>query len=116
MPAGFVDGVDNAVRILNVLKYQEYELGYQPRYRLIDWRGYRGYQPGDDYRTIDWNVSARLGSPYVKTFTEERELKQLYQTYNYTKQPEKAGAVAYAASMIEFSKADAGTSARRAKA
>ena len=31
-------------------------------------------RPGDDFRTIDWNVSARLGSPYVKTFTEEREL------------------------------------------
>ena len=34
----------------------------------------RAYQPGDDFRTIDWNVSARLASPYVKTFTEEREL------------------------------------------
>ena len=34
----------------------------------------RAYQPGDDYRAIDWNVSARLASPYVKTFTEEREL------------------------------------------
>ncbi|MEP7324374.1 MAG: DUF58 domain-containing protein [Gemmatimonadota bacterium] len=34
----------------------------------------RAYEPGDDYRSIDWNVSARLASPYVKTFTEEREL------------------------------------------
>ncbi len=34
----------------------------------------RAYQHGDDFRTIDWNVSARLASPYVKTFTEEREL------------------------------------------
>ncbi|HET7600785.1 MAG TPA: DUF58 domain-containing protein, partial [Gemmatimonadales bacterium] len=34
----------------------------------------RTYQPGDDFRTIDWNVSARLGTPFVKTFTEEREL------------------------------------------
>lgn len=34
----------------------------------------RAYEHGDDYRSIDWNVSARLGSPYVKTFTEEREL------------------------------------------
>jgi len=34
----------------------------------------REYQPGDEIRSIDWNVSARLGSPYVKTFTEEREL------------------------------------------
>jgi uncharacterized protein (DUF58 family) len=34
----------------------------------------RAYGDGDDYRSIDWNVSARLGSPYVKTFAEEREL------------------------------------------
>lgn len=37
----------------------------------------RAYEVGDDYRTIDWNVSARLASPYVKTFTEERELTVL---------------------------------------
>jgi uncharacterized protein (DUF58 family) len=34
----------------------------------------RAYQHGDDFRAIDWNVSARLASPFVKTFTEEREL------------------------------------------
>jgi uncharacterized protein (DUF58 family) len=34
----------------------------------------RNYVPGDDVRTIDWNVSARMGHPYVKKFTEEREL------------------------------------------
>jgi len=37
----------------------------------------RAYEQGDDYRAIDWNVSARLGTPYVKTFTEERELTVL---------------------------------------
>lgn len=37
----------------------------------------RAYEQGDDYRSIDWNVSARLGSPFVKTFTEERELTLL---------------------------------------
>lgn len=37
----------------------------------------RAYEQGDDYRAIDWNVSARLGTPYVKTFTEERELTLL---------------------------------------
>jgi uncharacterized protein (DUF58 family) len=37
----------------------------------------RAYEMGDDYRSIDWNVSARLGSPYIKTFTEERELTLL---------------------------------------
>jgi uncharacterized protein (DUF58 family) len=34
----------------------------------------REYQPGDDVRTIDWNVTARRGTPYVKRFAEEREL------------------------------------------
>lgn len=34
----------------------------------------REYQPGDDIRTIDWNVTARLNHPYVKVFEEEREL------------------------------------------
>lgn len=34
----------------------------------------RGYNPGDDVRTIDWNVSARMGEPYIKVFKEEREM------------------------------------------
>ena len=34
----------------------------------------REYQPGDDVRTIDWNVTARMGDPFVKVFDEEREL------------------------------------------
>lgn len=34
----------------------------------------REYQPGDEIRTIDWNVTARLNHPYVKVFEEEREL------------------------------------------
>ncbi len=37
----------------------------------------RAYEQGDDFRAIDWNVSARLGSPHVKIFTEERELTLL---------------------------------------
>ena len=37
----------------------------------------REYQPGDEIRAIDWNVTARLGTAYVKKFTEERELTVL---------------------------------------
>ncbi|MCH8077994.1 MAG: DUF58 domain-containing protein, partial [SAR324 cluster bacterium] len=35
------------------------------------------YVPGDDIRLIDWNVSARTGSPFVKVFSEERELSMM---------------------------------------
>jgi len=34
----------------------------------------REYQPGDDIRAIDWNVTARIGHPFIKRFIEEREL------------------------------------------
>lgn len=37
----------------------------------------RAYQPGDDVRAIDWNVTARTGSPFVKRYVEERELTVL---------------------------------------
>lgn len=43
----------------------------------IEFAEVRQYQEGDDYRAVDWNVSARMGSPYVKTFEEERELTLL---------------------------------------
>ena len=40
----------------------------------IEFSGVREYLRGDDVRAIDWNVTARLGKPYVKMFNEEREL------------------------------------------
>jgi uncharacterized protein (DUF58 family) len=42
--------------------------------RGMDFSEVREYQIGDDIRTIDWNVTARYGHPYVKVFEEEREL------------------------------------------
>ena len=44
----------------------------------------RNYMPGDEIRTIDWNVTARFNDPYVKVFEEERELaKSLVKEENY---------------------------------
>jgi len=55
----------------------------------------RDYQPGDSYKQIDWNVSARMGHPYIKIFSETRELNvifvvdcsasTLFGTYKYLK-------------------------------
>ena len=42
--------------------------------RGMDFSEVREYQPGDDVRTIDWNVSARMDAMFVKQFVEEREL------------------------------------------
>jgi uncharacterized protein (DUF58 family) len=42
--------------------------------RGMEFADVREYVPGDDVRTIDWNVTARLGHPYVKRYVEEREL------------------------------------------
>lgn len=38
----------------------------------------REYSPGDDIRTIDWNVTARTGKPFIKRFVEEREMTVLF--------------------------------------
>ena len=38
----------------------------------------RDYQAGDSYRQIDWNVSARMGHPYIKIFSETRELNVIF--------------------------------------
>ena len=42
--------------------------------RGMEFAEVREYQPGDDVRNIDWNVSARMSHPFVKVFDEEREL------------------------------------------
>ncbi|MDK9700908.1 MAG: DUF58 domain-containing protein [bacterium] len=47
------------------------------RGRGVTFREVRDYVPGDDIRDVDWNVSARMNHPYVKTFEEDRELTVL---------------------------------------
>ncbi len=48
------------------------------RGRGMEFSEVREYQPGDDIRSIDWNVTARAGRPYIKRFVEERELTVLF--------------------------------------
>ncbi|MBE9582448.1 MAG: DUF58 domain-containing protein [Proteobacteria bacterium] len=59
-------------RLANDLFAGQYESAF--RGRGVEFSEVREYQPGDDIRTIDWNVSARFGRPFVKVFHEEREL------------------------------------------
>lgn len=42
--------------------------------RGVEFEDVRPYEPGDDVRSIDWNVTARAGKPFVKRFIEERDL------------------------------------------
>ena len=46
--------------------------------RGIEFAEVREYNPGDDIRTIDWNVTARFGKPFIKKFVEERELTVIF--------------------------------------
>jgi len=48
------------------------------RGRGMEFDEVREYQPGDDVRSIDWNVTARTGMPFIKRFCEERELTILF--------------------------------------
>lgn len=57
--------------LANDLFAGEYETAF--RGRGMEFEEVREYIPGDDIRTIDWNVSARMDRPYVKVFREERE-------------------------------------------
>ena len=62
-------------RLVNALFSGEYRSVF--RGHGMEFAEVRAYEPGDEYRSIDWNVSARMGSPFVKTFIEERELTLL---------------------------------------
>ena len=64
-----------AKRQVNDLLAGEYLSAFQGR--GMEFHAVREYVPGDEIRAIDWNVTARTGNPYVKTFCEERELTVL---------------------------------------
>jgi len=59
-------------RLATAIFAGEYRSAY--RGRGIEFDEVREYEPGDDIRSIDWNVTARLGRPFIKRFVEEREL------------------------------------------
>jgi uncharacterized protein (DUF58 family) len=64
-----------ARRQVNDLLAGEYLSAFKGRGMEFD--SVREYSPGDEIRSIDWNVTARTGGPFVKTFCEERELTVL---------------------------------------
>lgn len=63
-------------RLVNDLFSGEYHSTFKGR--GMEFEEVRQYQPGDDIRLIDWNVTARTGYPYVKKFREERELSVIF--------------------------------------
>jgi len=63
-------------KIVNDILAGEYESVFKGRGMEFD--EVREYMPGDDIRTIDWNVTARTGKPYVKRYVEERELTVIF--------------------------------------
>ncbi|MGA7615542.1 MAG: DUF58 domain-containing protein [Thermoanaerobaculia bacterium] len=71
------------VRELEVVTARLLRRGFAGQYHAafhgsgIEFSQVREYQPGDDIRTIDWNVTARSGIPHVKQFVEERDLSVL---------------------------------------
>jgi uncharacterized protein (DUF58 family) len=63
-------------RMVNASFAGQYESVFKGRGMQFD--EVREYTPGDDIRTIDWNVTARTGRPYIKRFVEEREMTAIF--------------------------------------
>lgn len=78
--------MEDAREILNKIRHIELKTrgmintAFSGQYRSVfkgrgmNFEEVREYQPGDEVRAIDWNVTARMGDAYIKKFTEEREL------------------------------------------
>jgi uncharacterized protein (DUF58 family) len=65
-----------ARRLVNDVFAGEYRSAF--RGRGVEFQDVRDYYPGDDVRTIDWNVTARARKPYVRRYQEERELTVVF--------------------------------------
>src|SRR5262245_65395545 len=79
MPARAIEDVLKEVRRIQIVARRQVNDLLAGEYlsvfkgRGMEFDAVREYVPGDEIRSIDWNVTARTGSPYVKTFCEERE-------------------------------------------
>ena len=80
MPTDSIEEILQRVRRLEIqarrLAKENFSGDYHSSFKGqgLDFDEFREYQPGDEVRFIDWNVSARMQEPYVRTFKEEREL------------------------------------------
>ncbi|MFA4991006.1 MAG: DUF58 domain-containing protein [Candidatus Omnitrophota bacterium] len=96
-----------AGRLVNDVFAGEYESIFKGR--GMEFHEVREYVPGDDIRSIDWNVTARAGHPYVKKFIEERELTVILMAdmsgsgYFGTRNKMKSEIAAELAAIIAFS-------------
>jgi uncharacterized protein (DUF58 family) len=74
---GLVRRIDvTARRLVSELFAGRYHSAFKGR--GLEFSEVREYEPGDDVRDIDWNVTARRGHPYVKRYVEERELTVIF--------------------------------------
>ncbi len=63
-------------RIVNDILAGEYKSVFKGS--GMEFEEVRRYEPGDEIRSIDWNVTARMGEPYIKRFREERDLSVMF--------------------------------------